>query len=225
MRDLGKFYDLGRMEMMSLKGLKWIEQRLGPALRTALKSNGGIDLNSILSRGLQMGDECHNRNIAASSLFARQILPSMIANDISRDVVEQIAKFFQQNDHFFLNLSMAACKAIMDSSCGIKKSTLTTIMSRNGTEFGIKISGMNEWFTAKAPSIDGLYFPGYSFRDANPDLGDSSIIETSGLGGFAMAASPAIVQFIGGSYTSAMDLTKDMYNITLGKNSNYLIPT
>lgn len=221
---LGRVLRFGAYESEVIKRLHWMEEKLAPALKISLEGIGGIDLNSILSRALLMGDECHNRNVASTSLFARELFPSMIANLTNSDTIE-VSKFLQGNDHFFLNLSMAACKATMAaaSSC-IRNSTIVTIMSRNGSEFGIKIGGINEWFTSKAPVVDGLYLPGYSLHDANPDLGDSSIVETCGFGGFAMAASPGIVQFVGGNYNRAIDFTKDMYNITLAKNSNYPIP-
>jgi hypothetical protein len=98
-------------------------------------------------------------------------------------------------------------------------------MARNGTDFGIQVSGTgNKWFTGPAPVPDALYFPGFSKEDANPDIGDSSITETGGLGGFALAAAPAIVQFVGGTAQEAMSYTLSMYNICYGESSLYQIP-
>jgi len=99
-------------------------------------------------------------------------------------------------------------------------------MSRNGTEFGIRVSGLGDrWFMAPAPTAKGLYFPGYRPADANPDLGDSSITETRGIGGFAMAAAPAIVKFVGGTPADAVNYTKEMMNITVSKDYSFTIPS
>src|SRR5262249_23729945 len=129
------------------------------------------------------------------------------------------------NNHFFLNLSMAACKAALDAAHGVEGSTLVTAMARNGVEFGLRCSGTGEgWFTAPSPIVDGLYFPGYSAADANPDLGDSAITETAGIGGFAMAGAPAIVRFVGGTPADALGYTRAMYDITLARNAEFALP-
>lgn len=131
------------------------------------------------------------------------------------------------NDHFALNLTMPACKCTLDAAKGIPYSTIVTTQARNGTEFGIRVSGIdggNRWFTAPAEIIDGLYFPGYSQEDANPDIGDSVITETCGIGGFAMATAPAIVQFVGGTPQDAVNYTTSMYEITTVENNVYTIP-
>ena len=144
---------------------------------------------------------------------------------IETSLLLEITEFLGENDHFFLNLSMAACKATMDSAHGIENSTIVTTMTRNGTDFGIRVSTFGDkWFTAPASIIDGLYFPGYTTEDANPDIGDSSITETRGLGGFAMAASPAIVRFVGGTPTDAIRYTREMREITVGTDENMTIP-
>lgn len=222
---LGKVLRFGAYSEEVIRRLKWMEMELGPSLELAIKRSGGINLRMIISKALHMGDECHNRNVAATSLFEREIMPHLMETDLDTEVVSRIAKFFAENDHFFLNLSMAACKATMDAAHGIEDCSVVTAMSRNGTEFGIRVSGLgDEWFTAPAPTAKGLYFPGYSPADANPDLGDSSITETRGIGGFAMAAAPAIVKFVGGVPADAVSYTKEMTTITVSKDYNITIP-
>ena len=196
-----------------------------PFLDKAIRSLGKIDLKSLIAQALHMGDEVHNRNRAGTSLLFRQLAPAILR---TCSVVENAAKaleFINGNDHFFLNLSMPAAKAILDAAGKVSHSSIVTTMARNGTDFGIRLSGTgDEWFTGKALVPDALYFPGYTKDDANPDIGDSSITETAGLGGFAIAAAPAIVQFVGGSAADALKYTQLMYEITFGESQNYQIP-
>ncbi|MHA2377821.1 MAG: DUF1116 domain-containing protein [Candidatus Thorarchaeota archaeon] len=223
---LGKVLRFGAYDDEVIRKLKWIEQVLAPSLRTALSLTDGINLNNIISRALHMGDECHNRNVASTSLFTRMLMPLLLEADIESSPRVEVTSFLAENDHFFLNLSMAACKATMDAVHGIENCTLVTALSRNGTEFGIRVSTLgDQWFTAPAPFVKGLYFPGYQAEDANPDLGDSSITETRGLGGFAMAASPAIVRFVGGSPAEALGYTREMMEITVSTDNSFTIPS
>ena len=223
---LGKVLRFGAYSKDVIRHLKWMEKELGPSLELAIKRSDGINLKTIISQALHMGDECHNRNVAATSLFERKIMPHLIETNLEAKVTSRIVKFLEENDHFFLNLSMAACKAMMDVAQGIKNCTLVTAMSRNGTEFGIKVSGLGDnWFTAPAPTPKGLYFPGYGPTDANPDMGDSSITETRGIGGFAMATAPAIVKLVGGTPADAVSYTKEMMNITASKDYSFTIPS
>lgn len=222
---LGKVLRFGAYAREVLDRLRWLRDTLAPALCEAIWEMDGIDLKTITAKALQMGDEAHNRNFAATSLLVREILPALARVVTGNDRLAEIGQFLAGNDHFFLNLSMAACKASLDAGHGIPWSTLVTAMARNGTEFGIRVSGLGDrWFTAPAPMVDGLYFPGFSDTDANPDLGDSAITETCGLGGFAMAAAPAIVQFVGGTVADALSYTNEMYEITLERNPSYTIP-
>lgn len=174
-----------------------------------------------------MGDECHNRNKAATLLFYKEISDLLLKTDIDKDKTNEVLKFIRGNEHYYLNLSMPACKSALDAAQGVQYSTIVTTMARNGVEFGIKVSGIGEkeWFTAPANYVKGLFFPGYCEEDAALDLGDSCITETMGIGGFAMAGSPAIVQFVGGDASDAIAYSEQMYNITLGENANYSIPT
>ncbi len=221
---LGKVLRFGANSAEVLERLAWMRDVLGPALGAAIRAAGGVDLKSITARALQMGDECHNRNTAATSLFVRTLFPYLVKTAAPEQLAE-VADFLGRNDHFYLNLSMAACKVAMDAARGIEGSSVVVAMARNGTEFGVQLSGTgDQWFTAPSPVIDALFFPGYGPEDAARDLGDSCITETAGIGGFAMAAAPAIVQFVGGSVGDALNFTKEMRNITLGEERTYGIP-
>ncbi|HIE23289.1 MAG TPA: DUF1116 domain-containing protein [Candidatus Korarchaeota archaeon] len=222
---LGKVLRFGAYDEGVIARLKWMEEILFPVLRDAVRDSGGIDLKAMISRALHMGDECHNRNIAGSSLFLNKISPYIVKTGYDKEIIARVIDFIAGNGHFFLNLSMPACKSMMDAAHNIKNCTIVTAMSRNGVEFGIRVSGLGDrWFKAPAPLPKGLYFPGFSERDANPDLGDSSITETAGLGGFSMAAAPAIAQFVGGSPSDAIKYTKEMWEITLTRNKSFTIP-
>jgi hypothetical protein len=221
---LGKVLRFGAYDASVLARLRWFVDVLGPALSAALRNGGPLDLRSITGQALQMGDEGHNRNIAATSLFTRAIAPALVRT-ADTTVAAAVLDFLHGNDHFFLNLSMAACKSALDSAHGIEASTIVTAMARNGVDFGIRLSGSGDaWFTTPVGVPDGLYFPGYGPDDANPDLGDSAITETFGIGGFAMAAAPAIVRFVGGSPADALEFTRLMGRITLARNPSYALP-
>jgi len=194
-------------------------------LSAGLEKLGGIDLLPLMAQALHMGDEVHNRNNAATSLFLRRIAPVILESDVSRQAASEAIAFIADNDHFFLNISMAACKTMLLAADGVAGSSMVTAMARNGVEFGIRMSGTGErWFTRPAPIIDGLFFPGYDARDAAADLGDSAITETAGIGGFAMAAAPAIVQFVGGTPADALRNTREMGIITMGVNTALTLP-
>jgi hypothetical protein len=222
---LGKVLRYGAYSEEVIKRLKWMENLLAPLLKQVLKLHGPIDLKTMIAQVLQMGDEGHNRNRAGTSLLIRELAPCIIQTKFSEKEKIEVLKFINSNDHFFLNLTMPACKCTMDAAKNIEFSTIVTVMARNGTEFGIRVSGLGErWFTGPAGIVDGLLFPGYTAEDANPDIGDSVIAETAGIGGFAMAAAPAIVQFVGGSAKDAVNFTLKMYEITAAENNIYKIP-
>lgn len=222
---LGKVLRFGAYDAGVLARLRWMANTLAPALAEALRAHGPIDLKSLTAQALQMGDECHNRNVAATGLFTR-IIAAPLCRTAAPEVAAQILEFIEGNNHFYLNMSMAACKAALDSAHGIADSTVVTAMARNGVEFGIRMSGTaDRWFTAAAGVPEGLYFPGYGPDDANPDLGDSAITETMGIGGFAMAAAPAIVRFVGGTPDDALAYTRQMSRITLARNGDFGIPS
>jgi len=222
---LGKVLRFGANSPEVIKRLKWMQSTLADVLNAALSSTDGIDVKTIMAQALYMGDEVHNRNAAATGLFLKQLVPTALRSGLPADDIAAVIEFIAGNDHFFLNISMAGCKAMLDAADGIPNSSMVTAMARNGVEFGIRVSGcQGRWFTASAPVVDGLYFPGYSVADAAPDLGDSAITETAGIGGFAMAASPAIVQFVGGTPADAIAQSKEMVSITIGRNTALTIP-
>ena len=222
---LGKALRFGANGPDVITRLKWMGQVLAPALRASVELLGGVDLKPMMAQALHMGDEVHNRNAAASSLFLKRLISALLKTRTSAADIAAVVEFIAGNDHFFLNLSMAACKAMTDAAHGVPGSSMVTAMARNGVEFGIRVSGTgSRWFTAPAPVVDGLFFPGYSAADAAPDLGDSAITETAGVGGFAMAASPAIVKFVGGTPQDAIDNTMAMTHITVGRNNAFTLP-
>lgn len=223
---LGKVMRFGGNDEEVLGRLRWLRDSFGPALGAAIRDRGGLGLKAIIARGLGMGDEMHQRNVACSGIFLREIAPSFVRTCDDRAQLERCLAFIAANDQFFLNLAMAMGKAMMDPVRGIPNSTVVTAMCRNGTDFGVRVSGTGErWFTAPVEMPEGLYFPGYSAADANPDMGDSAIVETIGLGGFAMAASPAVAGFVGaGAPSSAANFTRQMSEIALGENPEWTIP-
>jgi Protein of unknown function (DUF1116) len=222
---LGKVLRYGANSPDVLERLRWMEQVLGPALARAVRAMDGMEIKSMTAQALQMGDECHNRNKAGTSLFLREIAPSLVETGTSTQETADVIRFIHSNDHFYLNLSMAACKAETLAAHGVAFSSVVTTMARNGTDFGIRVSGLGDrWYVAPAQPIKGLYFSGFSEKDANPDIGDSAISETVGIGAFAMATSPAIVQFIGGTPADALQYTLEMYDITVAEESQYQLP-
>ena len=223
---LGKVMRFGGNDQTVLERLSWIKNELAPLLGQALRRAGGIKLKPLIARGLTMGDEMHQRNVACSSLLLRELAPHMAAVAPETETLARAYSFIASNDQFFLNIAMAAGKALTDPAYGIKGSSMVTAMSRNGTDFGIRVSSTGDrWFTAPVEMPQGLYFPGYSESDANPDMGDSAIVETIGLGGFAMGAAPAVAGFVGAGAASQAGLyTKNMAEITLGENKSWTIP-
>jgi hypothetical protein len=218
---LGKVLRFGAFDDEVIARLIWMRDVLGPVLDDALQAGEPLDVTSLFGQALAMGDEGHNRNLAATSLLARRLAP--VIAGLPRGV--EVLEFLAGNDHFALNLSMAAAKLALDAAVGVEHSTLVTVMARNGVEFGLRVAGTGErWFTAPVGPADGLFFPGYGIEDANPDLGDSAITETLGIGGFAMAASPAITRFVGGSPDDALATTRSMRRITLAPHPAYPLP-
>ncbi len=204
-------------------------RRARPAVRHAVRASvagdSAVDVTGILTQMLQMGDEAHNRNRAGTLMLLRDLGPSMVTSGAAAADVAEALRFVGGNDHFFLNLAMPACKLALDAARGIDGSTMVVAMARNGTDFGIQTAGTgDEWFTGPAQLADGLYLGDYGPEDANPDIGDSAITETAGIGGFAMATAPAIVRFVGGSVPDALATTRRMHEITLGENPRWSVP-
>jgi hypothetical protein len=226
---LGKVLRYGAYSPEVLTRLRWMGEVLGPLLQQAVRATvaqeAPVDVTAILGQMLQMGDEAHNRNRAGTLMLLRDLAPAMVSSGTDPAQVAEALRFIGGNDHFFLNLAMPACKLALDAGRDVPGSTMVVAMSRNGTDFGIQVSGTgDEWFTGPAQVADGLYLGDYGPDDANPDIGDSAITETAGLGGFAMATAPAIVRFVGGSVPDALATTRRMQEIALGENPRWSIP-
>lgn len=206
--------------------LNWLHDEFRPVLNEAIKMSGGIDVGSTIAQALHMSDECHNRNKASSILLYRQVLPWLLKTNYDKDVIFRVSEFINSNEHYHLSVTMAASKAQLDAATGVENSTIVTALSRNGKDFGIKVSGMGKdnWYVGPAQLVDGLFFPGFSQADSTPDMGDSAISETAGLGGFSLGNAPAIVQFVGGTVADAISYVNKMYEITWSENRNYTIP-
>ncbi|MEI6509458.1 MAG: DUF1116 domain-containing protein [bacterium] len=222
---LGKVLRYGAYAPPVIEHLRWMAEELGPILALTMERHGPLDLRVLIAQALQMGDEGHNRNRAGTSLLIRELAPELVRLKVKRKKLSEALRFLHSNDHTFLNLSMPSAKCMLEAANGVEGSSMLVTMARNGTDFGIRIAGLpGRWFTAPANLVRGLYFPGYSELDAALDIGDSAITETAGLGGFAMAAAPAIVQFVGGTPQDALRLTQEMYEITLAESQSWQIP-
>jgi hypothetical protein len=221
----GKVLRYGAFSEEVLTKLRWMNDILGPMINGSLELLGGIDLRTLIAEALHMGDEGHNRNKAGSLLFLKLLAPAISRLAPKRWIQEEVLNFLGDNPLSVLNPVMAGCKAMADAAHGVEGSTIVSAMARNGTDFGIRVSGLGDrWFTAPAQVPDGLYFPGFSSADANPDIGDSTITETAGIGAFAMAAAPAIVTFIGGTPKDALNATLEMYEIAAAEHEQFTIP-
>ena len=222
---LGKVLRYGAYGPEVVERLQWMSSVLGPLLQQAVRAAGHVDVKAVIAQMLQMGDEGHNRNRAGSLMLLRELLPTLITADGSPSDIAEAVRFSGANEHFFLNLGMPACKLSTMAAEGIPGSTVVTTMARNGTDFGIRTAGTGDrWFTGPANTPEGLFLGSYGPDDANPDIGDSAITETAGIGGFAMAAAPAIVKFVGGDVPFALRATRTMYEITVGEHTAYQVP-
>jgi hypothetical protein len=221
----GKVLRYGAYSPEVIAKLRWMNDVMGPVLAEALaRMDNGLDMRAFLAETLHMGDEGHNRNKAGSILFLKHFAPH-IAQVTDGKTAADIMQFMGDNALTVLNPVMAACKAMADAAHNVEGSTLVTTMARNGTDFGIRVSGLgSQWFTDLAEVPDGLYFPGFTFADANPDIGDSTITETAGIGGYAMASAPAIVTFVSGTPQDALNTTLEMYEITMAEHTHFTIP-
>ncbi len=221
----GKVLRYGAYSEEVLSRLRWMEDVMAPVLADAVKASGGIDIRALLAEALHMGDEGHNRNKAGSLLFTKILAPLVAQVAPSGSVAAEVLRSLGDNALSVLNPVMAACKAMVDAAHGVEGSTIVSVMARNGTDFGIRVSGLGDrWFTAPVAVPDGLYFPGFTAEDASGDIGDSTITETAGIGGFAMASAPAIVTFVSGKPQDAIDATLEMYEICYTEHKFFTIP-
>jgi hypothetical protein len=223
---LGKVLRYGANDDSVVARLRWLASEAGPLLGAALRAGGGLPLRPLMAQALRMGDEMHQRNVAASALLVRALVPHLATVGGRHHAVARLAAFLAGHDQFFLNLAMAAAKAMADAVGTVADCTLVTTMARNGTDFGIRVAGLGErWLTAPAAMPVGLYLPGFGPDDANADMGDSAIVETVGLGGLAMAASPAVARFLGaGGAAEALAVTEEMREICAGEHPHFGIP-
>jgi hypothetical protein len=221
----GKVLRYGAFSAEVIAKLRWMNDKMGPVLAKAIAASGGLDIRALLSESLHMGDEGHNRNKAGSIIYTARLAPWIAKVTEDSGLEYEILKALGDNALSVLNPVMAACKAMAASAHGVEGSTMVTTMARNGTDFGIRVSGLgDDWFTAPAEIPVGLYFPSFTSADANPDIGDSTITETAGIGAFAMAAAPAIVQFVSGTPQDALNATLEMYEITVAEHKHFTIP-
>ncbi len=221
----GKVLRYGAYSEEVLTKLRWMEDVMAPVLAEAIEASGGIDIRALLAEALQMGDEGHNRNKAGSILYTARLAPFIAKAAPNPGVAADVLKFLGDNALSVLNPVMAACKAMADAAHGVEGSTIVTVMARNGTDFGIRVSGLGDrWFTAPVATPKGLYFPGFKAEDASGDIGDSTITETAGIGGFAMACAPAIVTFVSGTPKDAINATLEMYEICYTEHKYFTIP-
>lgn len=225
---IGKVLRFGAYSEEVVTRLKWMQNVLGPTISRALQlTEDGLNLNVMIAKAITMGDEFHQRNIAASLIFLKEISPYIVQLDMDAKTLKDVIKFLADTDQFFLNIAMATSKAVLDGARRIEEGTVVTAMCRNGKEFGIRLSGMgDQWFTAPVNTPQGLFFTGYSQDDANPDIGDSAITETFGVGGMAMIAAPGVTRFVGaGGFQDALSTSNEMMEICIDQNSNFTIPT
>ena len=221
----GKVLRYGAYSEEVQERLRWMHEVMTPILAAAIEASGGVDIRALLAEALHMGDEGHNRNKAGSLLYTKQLAPLIVEAAADSATAAAVIQALGDNALSVLNPVMAACKAMADAAHEVEGSTIVTTMARNGTEFGIRVSGLGgRWFTAPCPQPVGLYFPGFSAEDGNPDIGDSTITETAGLGAFAMAAAPAIVTFVSGTPQDALNATLEMYEITASEHTSFTIP-
>lgn len=221
----GKVLRYGAYGEDVLARLRWLSETYARLVGRALERSGGLDMKNMIAQQIQMGDEGHNRNKAGSAMFVRWLAPFLVQTSDRGTDLAAVFRYLADNDLAILNPVMAACKATMDAAHGVEESTVVTCMARNGTDFGIRVSGLGDaWFIAPSEIPVGLFFPGYTQADANPDIGDSTITETAGIGAFAMAAAPAIVKFVGGTPQMALQATLEMYEITVAENPAFGVP-
>ncbi len=225
---IGKVLRMGAYDDEVIERLKWMEKVLGPVYQKAIRKAGRMDLKNIMAQAIQMGDELHNRSRAASYILFTKTAPYILETLDQQKLSETIEalKFMEANIHTFLGFAMSSAKVSLMAAENVEGSSMVTVMARNGTDWGIQLSGMGrQWFTCQSPVPEVLLFPGFTKEDVGRDIGDSAIMETYGIGGCALAAAPAIVQFVGGTYDLAVSKTMDMYEISLGENNIYQIPS
>jgi hypothetical protein len=225
---IGKVMRFGAFEGEVQTRLAWMRDVLGPTLAAALsRIPEGIDLTALMAQAITMGDEFHQRNIAASALLLKALAADIAGSGLSLGAKQEVLRFLGRTDQFFLNIAMAYGKCVMDAGARVGAGTIVTAMTRNGRDFGIRVSGLGaRWFIAPVNMPVGLFFTGYSQEDANPDIGDSAITECLGIGAVAMIAAPGVTRFVGaGGFSEALEISEEMREIYIDTNPMFLIPT
>ncbi len=220
---LGKVLRFGANGDVVIDHLRWIRDFLAPCLRHVIEETEGWSVADLTALGLQCGDDLHNRHVASSSHFVRRFAPAI--SRLAGSSGPEIFTFLAKNDHFLLNLSLAAAKSACESAHKIGSGDLVTGMCMNGAVFGIRVAGLgNRWFTAPSGPLRGKLRKGFTDADAAPGIGDSFMIECCGLGAFASAASPTLHEYLGGTFADLCKETENMYRIVSGEHPLYRIP-
>lgn len=214
----------GSTDAKTLARARWLSSGFAQVIDHALAHAGPIDLFAIMEQALQMGDELHSRQKAASTLLLAQLAPAIATAADDSGQVARCFRFLAENDFFFLPLAMAAAKTAMAAADGISGSTIVTAIAFNGVRCGIRIAGQDAWYVAPVPPVDGHFFSGFAAQDAGPTIGDSEIMESMGLGGLSLAAAPALARHLAGRASFGTELTGEMYRICAGENPVFRIP-
>lgn len=220
---LGQALRFGSTSKPVLEKLRWMGQTLAPVLDSALELSGGLDISALQAEGLRRGDECHNRNVASTAALIVFLAPHIIRST-DTNTAASVIDFLSKNPHTFLTFSMAAAKLVADAAHAEAHPGLVTAIAANGLEMGIRVSGLEGWFTAPAPLGNPRLFDGYTLEDVCPAMGDSFVTEVIGIGAFALLAAPAISSFIGGTPEQARQYISEMREITLATSSRFLVP-
>jgi len=221
MTSFGDTYERG------IEEVKFIRETLAPVMTATIKHAGGFNVKELLAKGLQMGDELHGSFDATRGIFMNWILPHIVRTGFPKEILGKVGDYFMGNGGrwFCGNLMMGGCKVMMDAAKGIKYSTIVTAMSRNGVDFGVKVSALGDrWFIGPAGEIKGFVFPGFTAADGAPDIGDSAISESRGLGGTALPASPSQARLFGGALQEAVQHTRAMRKVSIIEDPLFRIP-
>ncbi len=213
----------GRDSDGAIARLVFLREVAAPAVRRILSLAGPLDVLSVAAQALAMGDDIHVRTQAATNLLIRGWLPYLA--ELGGRARREFSRFLSGNHLFFLTMAMAAARALTEWAGQVTGSSVVTTMARNGATFGIKLAGSDRWFTAPAPPVGhALYYPGHGPGSSAPDIGDSAVLELTGLGAAAAAGSPAVAQFVGGSMTAAAALTSRLAAVSVARSTRFKIP-
>jgi hypothetical protein len=213
----------GRDTPAAIERLRFLAVVAAPLLDDTVRSHGPIDVMSIAAQGLHMGDDVHIRLQGSTNLMLRDLLPHLVALEDPRRI--DLARFLAGNHLFFLNVAMAAGRALTGWAMDVPHSSIVTTMTRNGTEFGIGLAGSRSWHLAPAPAVgQALYYADYGAESAAPDVGDSAVLELVGLGAAAAAGSPAVAAFVGGTMADARATTEELDLVCAGRSTRLRMP-